>query len=81
MSDQDLTKEVGLTQVLARVVADAEVRKRLFLEPDALAEEYKLSPRDREALKRISPADLEEATRQLDQRAWWGIYIFIKIEF
>ena len=81
MSDQESTKEVGLTHVLARAITDEEVRKRLFLEPDALADEYELTPRDRDTMKRISPADIEEATRQLDKRSWWGIAIFIKIEF
>lgn len=82
MSEEIKTeKQVGVVALLARAVTDPEVRERLLSNPHELAQEFGLTEGDAEALKRISRADIEDASRQLEQRAWWGIYIFIKITF
>jgi hypothetical protein len=75
------TESRGLMELLGRAVLDPEVRNKLFKEPDLLATQYGLAPKDAEALKRIDRAKIEEAASQIASRSEVTIAIVIRIKF
>lgn len=71
----------GLMAILGKAVVDPAFRDRLFKDPDAVANEHKLAPDDKAALKSIDRAKIEEAASQMKTRPQIAISIVIRIKF
>ncbi len=71
----------GLMELLGKAVVDPAFRDKLFTSTDAVADEYGLSPNDKEALKTVDRAKIEEAASQMTSRAQTAISIVIRIKF
>ena len=72
---------IGLVALLSHAVTDAEVRSRLFADPEAVAKEFDLNREELIALKGIEQTKIEEAAREMVNRAEWTIAIFIRVRF
>jgi hypothetical protein len=68
-------------ELLGRAVLDPEVRNKLFKEPDLLATQYGLAPKDREALKTIDRAKIEDAASQLATRSEVTVAVVVRVKF
>jgi hypothetical protein len=71
----------GLMELLGKAVVDPAFRDKLFASTDAVATEYGLSPQDKEALKTVDRAKIEEAATQMTSKAQTAISIVIRIKF
>jgi len=71
----------GLMELLGKAVLDQDFRKKLFAEPDKMAQQYQLSTQDTEALKKVDPKSLEAAATQMANRSEVTISIVIRIHF
>ena len=71
----------GLMAILGKAVVDPVFRDRLFKQPDAVADEHKLAPADKAALKTIDRAKIEEAATEMKTRPQIAISIVIRIKF
>ena len=72
---------VGPMGLLGKAVVDPAFRDKLFASTDVVATEYGLSAQDKEALKSVDRAKIEEAASQVTSRAQTAISIVIRINF
>jgi len=68
-------------ELLGKAVVDPAFRDKLFASTDAVAAEFGLSPKDKEALKTVDRAKIEEAASQMTSRTQTAISIVIRIKF
>jgi hypothetical protein len=77
------TKETRETLIglLGRALIDPEFRKTVVANREKVADDLSLSPEDREALKKLDPAQLEEAASNLAGRTDLTIKVVISGHF
>ena len=71
----------GLMELLGKAVVDPAFRDKLFASTDAVASEYGLSAQDKEALKTVDRAKIEEAATQMKSKSHIAISIVIRVKF
>ena len=71
----------GLVEVLGQALVDADYRKRLVADPAKVADEAGLSDLDRDALRQVNQAQLEDAAARLGTHSEFKIMIGIAGHF
>jgi hypothetical protein len=63
--DQPPLPSRQLIELLSRALIDMELCNRLFVEPDAIAKTFGLSPDEAEAIKRLDRRTFEQKVMQI----------------
>jgi hypothetical protein len=68
-------------ELLGRALIDPKLRERIFSDPQGMAKQYQLGPKDVEALQKLDRPKFEEAAGNLSGRADVRITIAIRGHF
>jgi hypothetical protein len=71
----------NFNELIGKALTDKEFRDLLFSNPAKATRGFKLSSVDREALKRLTPANLESQVERLGNRAAIAIRVVIRKKF